>query len=177
MCVWGGGVGVEGGGGDSARKPSVWPCVFFLSVCPSVWRQHCFKIVPLKPSFYSAVEIRGIGPVGHGQSDIFYERPTKMLECRTKCPTENDEKKRNSIDHKGQQLGFMSSRCFCRHSGCQRFRPFSDLTPRGFGRFPFQPWRFRPSDIKMSDFCQSLFWYSFYPCNPIISDRSPGLPR
>ena len=62
--------------------------------------------------------------------------------------------------------------------GCQRFRPFSDLTPRGFGPFPFRPWRFRPPDIKMSDFCQSLFcYYSFYPCFPIISDRSPGLRR
>ena len=61
--------------------------------------------------------------------------------------------------------------------GCQRFRPFSDLTPRGFGPFPFRPWRFRPPDIKKSDFCQSLFTYSFYPktCFPIISDRSPEL--
>ena len=40
----------------------------------------------------------------------------KMLEYQTKCPTENDEKKRNSSDHKGQQLGFMSSHFFCRHS-------------------------------------------------------------
>ena len=47
----------------------------------------------------------------------------KMLECRTKCPTEiikninlMDEKKRSISDHIGQQLDFMSSRCFCRHS-------------------------------------------------------------
>ena len=53
--------------------------VRLLSVCPSVWRQqlrlavaYSFKIVPIKPSFYSAVEIRR-------QSDIFYERPTKNV--------------------------------------------------------------------------------------------------
>ena len=62
-----------------------------------------------------------VGPVG--QSDIFYACPTKMFKCRTKCPTEKnknirliDEKKRNTSDLKGQQLGLMSSRCFCRHS-------------------------------------------------------------
>ena len=41
--------------------------------------------------------------------------------------------------------------------GCQRFRPFSDLTPRGFGPFPVRPWRFRPPCMKMSLFCQFLF--------------------
>ena len=29
-----------------------------------------------------------------------------MLECRTKCPTENDEKKQNSSDHKGTTIRF-----------------------------------------------------------------------
>ena len=46
-------------------------------------------------------------------------------------------------------------------SGCQRFRPFSDLTPRGFGPFPFRPWRFRPPDIKMSDFPYLFFIIRF----------------
>ena len=50
----------------------------------------------------------------------------KMLECRTKCPTEiikklsiwwmKTQKKRNISDHIGQQLDFMSSCCFCRQS-------------------------------------------------------------
>ena len=42
----------------------------------------------------------------------------KMLECRTKCPTNNIKMSiwwRKRSETQGQQLGFMSSRCFCRH--------------------------------------------------------------
>ena len=55
--------------------------------------------------------------------------------------------------------------------GCQRFRPFSDLTPRGFGPFPFRPWRFRPQILKCRIFANLflLFDLSLFP------DRSPGL--
>ena len=31
----------------------------------------------------------------------------------------------------------------------------------------FRPWRFRPPYMKMSDFCQFLFRYSFYPCSQL----------
>ena len=42
-----------------------------------------------------------------------------------------DEKKQNISDHIGQQLDFMSSRCFCRHSyhfklKMEYFFPLSD---------------------------------------------------
>ena len=63
--------------------------------------------------FVSAVEIRRTcRTIEH----FLWMSDKKMLERRTKCPIENDEKKQNSSDHKGQQLGFMSSRSFCRHS-------------------------------------------------------------
>ena len=62
-----------------------------------------------------------VGPVG--QSDIFYECPTKnvrvpdqMSDRKYKNIRLVDEEKRNTSDHKGQQLDFMSSCCFCRHS-------------------------------------------------------------
>ena len=62
-----------------------------------------------------------IGPVG--QSDISHECPTKNV----RVPHQMSDKKYKNIhlvnekkpyrnNHKGQQLGFMSSRCFCRHS-------------------------------------------------------------
>ena len=61
-----------------------------------------------------------VGPVG--QSDIFYECPTKIVRVSDQISDKKyknihlvDEKKRNTSDHKGQQLGFMSSRCFCGH--------------------------------------------------------------
>ena len=61
-----------------------------------------------------------VGPVG--QSDIFYECPTKnvrapnqMSDRKYKYTNFVDEKKRNTSAHKGQQWGFMSSCCFCRH--------------------------------------------------------------
>ena len=37
-----------------------------------------------------AVLSKFVGPVR--QSDIFYECPTKMLKCRTNCPTESIKK-------------------------------------------------------------------------------------
>ena len=61
-----------------------------------------------------AALLKFIGVVG--QSDIFYECPTKILQCWTKYPTENIknihlvyEKKQNTSDHKGQQLGTRST--------------------------------------------------------------------
>ena len=73
---------MEVGGGavyELAKCPkTVCLTLRLLSVCSSVWHQqlrlasaYSFKIVPL-PSFYSAFEIVG-------QSDIFYERPTKNV--------------------------------------------------------------------------------------------------
>ena len=69
----------------------------------------------------SAVLSKFVGPVG--QSDIFYECPTKnvrvpdqMSDRKYKNIQLVNEKKRNTSDHKGQQWGFMSFRCFCRHS-------------------------------------------------------------
>ena len=63
-----------------------------------------------------------VGPVG--QSDISYECPTKNVGVPDQMSDRNykknihliDEKKRKISDHIGQQLDFMSSRCFCRHS-------------------------------------------------------------
>ena len=58
-----------------------------------------------------------------GQSDIFYECPTKNVRVPDQMSDRKyknihlvDEKKQNTSDHKRQQLGFMSSRCFFRHS-------------------------------------------------------------
>ena len=70
--IGGGGAGRGGGGVYELAKclKTVSLTVRLLSVCPSVWRQqlrlavaYSFKIVPLKPSFYSAVEIRPT--IGH----------------------------------------------------------------------------------------------------------------
>ena len=62
-----------------------------------------------------------VGPVG--QSDIYNECPTKnvivpdqMSDKKYKNIYLVDEKKQNTSGHKGQKLGFMSSRCFYRHS-------------------------------------------------------------
>ena len=59
-----------------------------------------------------AVLSKFVGPVG--QSDIFYECPTKnvrVLDQMSDRKYKNihlvDEKKRNTSDHKGQQLRFM----------------------------------------------------------------------
>ena len=67
-----------------------------------------------------AVLSKFVGPVG--QSDIFYECPTKIVRVLDQMSDRKyknihlmDEKKRNTSDHKGQQLRFMSSRCFCWH--------------------------------------------------------------
>ena len=65
----------------------------------------------------SAVEIN------RSYRTFFMNVRQKILQCWTKYPTENTknihfvyEKKQNTSDHKGQQLGFMSTCCFCRHS-------------------------------------------------------------
>ena len=65
--------------------------------------------------------LKFIGVVG--QSDILYECPTKNITVLDKIFNRKYknihlvyEKKQNTSDHKGQQLGFMSTCCFCRHS-------------------------------------------------------------
>ena len=56
-------------------------------------------------------------------SDIFYECHTKNIGVRDQMSDRKyknihlvDEKKQNTSDYKGKQLGFKSSRCFYRHS-------------------------------------------------------------
>ena len=57
------------------------------------------------------------------QSDIFCECPTKIFRVPDQMSDRKykniylvDETKQNARDHKGQGLGYLSSRCFCRHS-------------------------------------------------------------
>ena len=58
LCVGGGG-GKGGGGSLPENRLSDLASSFCLSVRPSGFNiAYSFKIVPLKPSFYSAVEIR-----------------------------------------------------------------------------------------------------------------------
>ena len=54
-----------------------------------------------------------------GQSDIFYESPTENVRVPDKMSDRKyknihllDEKKRNTSEHKGQELDFMSFCCF-----------------------------------------------------------------
>ena len=63
----------------------------------------------------SAVEIRRT--IGHflWMSDKNVRVPDQMSDKKYKNIHLVDEKKQNTSDHKGQQLGFRSSRCFCRH--------------------------------------------------------------
>ena len=67
----------------------------------------------------SVVEIRRTcGPIGHfsRMSHKNVRVPDKMSDRKYKNIHLVDEKKRDTSDHKGQQLGFMSSSCFFRHS-------------------------------------------------------------
>ena len=64
---------------------------------------------------HCAVLSKFVGPVG--QPDIFYECPTKNVSTLDQMSDRKyknihlvDEKMRNTSGHKGQQLGFMSSR-------------------------------------------------------------------
>ena len=67
----------------------------------------------------SVVEIcRTCGPIGHfsRMSHKNVRVPDQMSDRKYKKIDLVDEKKRDTSDHKGQQLGFMSSSCFFRHS-------------------------------------------------------------
>ena len=45
------------------------------------------------------------------------------------------------------------------HSGCQRFRPFSDLTPRGFGQEVSALFKFDPHICKISVLANISFFF------------------
>ena len=55
-----------------------------------------------------------------------------------------------------------------------RFRPFSDLTPRGFGPFPVRPWRFRPPLYENVSFLPISFCIRFILVfkSPLMKSRT-----
>ena len=96
--------------------PSTYP--FFFSTLPET--DIFYFGLTLFGVCLSAVLSKFVGPVG--QSDIFYECLTKIVRVSDQMSDRKyknihlvDEKKRNTNGHKGQQLRFMSSHCFCRH--------------------------------------------------------------
>ena len=81
-------------------------CTFVWPLADLLWFQRCWNSSELSDNRTFFMNVR-----------------QKILQCWTKYPTENIknihlvyEKKQNTSDHKGQQLGFMSTCCFCRHS-------------------------------------------------------------
>ena len=87
---------------------------------PSSGPQISDTLVNFPVPAQDAVLSKFVGPVG--QSDISYECPTKNVRVPDQISDRKyknihleDEKKQNTSDHKGQQLIFMLSCCFCRH--------------------------------------------------------------
>ena len=77
----------------------------------SSWNIYRLKVIT------DAVLLKFVGPAGHflWMSDKNDRVQDQMSDRKYKNIHLVDEKKQNTSDHKGQQLGFISSRCFCRH--------------------------------------------------------------